>query len=461
MRNYLAVAGFVVIFPLIALVGGLGAAPPALARCGVSASGKVVVGHHVKILRNGVTEDDKGAGACTDAWRPTSETDKRGSIRVAKSPGRELEEFNPFVPHVEGAISVAMIHGSVDRVKQLIAGGLDVNKKYRYGRTPLMQAAAFCGSEIARILLDNGAKINATDDDGMTALMLAVPRCEPEMVRILIGRGAEVNARAKDGSTALMWAVCLVRTPMIRPVASEKEMVQRSHEWWRRIVIIRLTKTRRPENLDLTNRLIHPDLRLSGNIDPFAEREAYEAHVRATVLRERRYYEQRLRRDAQRAEKVLAILIEAGAEVNAKNDQGSTALMQATCRERLVRILLQKGAEVDAADGHGQTALMIASQGGCVESAKALIENGADVNAKDDKGRSVLVKTGESPFLREDHGVIDDEKQENRAKIAELILAKGADINARSKDGETALNIAQKNGWHAMVKVLKAHGAKE
>lgn len=45
-------------------------------------------------------------------------------------------------------------------------------------------------------------------------------------------------------------------------------------------------------------------------------------------------------------------------------------------------------------------------------------------------------------------------------KFVKSLLAKGSDINATNKYGETALSVATKNGYHNVVEVLKARGAK-
>lgn len=51
--------------------------------------------------------------------------------------------------------------GNTDMVKLLIAKGLDVNAKDKYGRTALMCAARGGHAEIMRLLLDSGADVNA------------------------------------------------------------------------------------------------------------------------------------------------------------------------------------------------------------------------------------------------------------------------------------------------------------
>ena len=50
---------------------------------------------------------------------------------------------------------------------------------------------------------------------------------------------------------------------------------------------------------------------------------------------------------------------------------------------------------------------------------------------------------------------------EGHIDIVKLLLDKGADVNAKSKDGDTALKAASVKGHTEIVELLKAHGAKE
>ncbi|WP_373534446.1 ankyrin repeat domain-containing protein [Microcoleus sp.] len=47
-----------------------------------------------------------------------------------------------------------------------------------------------------------------------------------------------------------------------------------------------------------------------------------------------------------------------------------------------------------------------------------------------------------------------------KPELVKLFISKGADVNARNKNGETALSIAKKSSTPEIAKLLKQHGAK-
>lgn len=49
----------------------------------------------------------------------------------------------------------------------------------------------------------------------------------------------------------------------------------------------------------------------------------------------------------------------------------------------------------------------------------------------------------------------------NRGDTVELLLAKGADLNAREEKGKTLLSVAREEGHTEIVELLRKHGAKE
>lgn len=140
-------------------------------------------------------------------------------------------------------------------------------------------------------------------------------------------------------------------------------------------------------------------------------------------------------------------LLNAGVDVDAKDNDGWTALMWAAGlgRERIVRLLLNAGADVNAKNKYGSTALMSAAEFGefgnedCIE---RLLNAGADVNAKSKDGHTALMAA--AYYGHED--------------IARLLLDAGADVDAKEKDGKTALSQAENKN---IVKLLRQYGAEE
>ena len=88
-------------------------------------------------------------------------------------------------------------------------------------------------------------------------------------------------------------------------------------------------------------------------------------------------------------------LLGLGADVNyASGEYEETALMRAATSGSLemVGLLIERGADVEARAKYGHTALISASFLGRMEVVMTLIEHGAEVNAKDNDGRSTLME---------------------------------------------------------------------
>ena len=125
-------------------------------------------------------------------------------------------------------------------------------------------------------------------------------------------------------------------------------------------------------------------------------------------------------------------LIEAGADVNAKDNDGFTPL--SICAEKghldVARDLIWAGADVNAKDNDGMTPLYMCALGGHLEVARALIEAGADVNAKKDNGVTPLHMCAYTGHL----------------EVSRALIEKGADVNAKEDDGVTPLYVCTQEG---------------
>jgi ankyrin repeat protein len=126
---------------------------------------------------------------------------------------------------------------------------------------------------------------------------------------------------------------------------------------------------------------------------------------------------------------IIAALIEAGADVNGRDNDGETPLTLAarySDNPKVVAALIEAGADVNGRDGDGETPLMRACYYNYPEIIAALIEAGADVNARDDNGKTPLMRAC----------------YYNYPEIIAALIEAGADVNARDNDGKTPLTLA-------------------
>ena len=112
-------------------------------------------------------------------------------------------------------LNQAAVDGELDRVKELVSGGADVNSKNRMGMTPLVVAALNNRTPVCEFLADSGADLNAQEGQGRTALFLAVERGNRELVELLIKKGADVNVTTMRNENALSRAKQLGNSEMV------------------------------------------------------------------------------------------------------------------------------------------------------------------------------------------------------------------------------------------------------
>jgi ankyrin repeat protein len=163
----------------------------------------------------------------------------------------------------------------------------------------------------------------------------------------------------------------------------------------------------------------------------------------ANVNAKGKYFGRRALFDAVRSgnKEMLQLLLDAGADVNARDNEGNTAIMntytQATAE--IVRMLTNRGADVNAKDKDGNTALISMAVFDNYEVLQAFIDAGADVNAANKEGVTALMRSA----------------KDRQLKNVKLLLTADADINLKDKDGWTALTYAQKNNDAKIVLAIE------
>ena len=151
----------------------------------------------------------------------------------------------------------------------------------------------------------------------------------------------------------------------------------------------------------------------------------------------------------------VALLLERGADANARSGLGNTALMLAARpwnSHRAVKLLLSHGANARATNEFGATALMAAAAGGDETSVRLLMEHGADPNARPGTGHSDFILGGGRSALMW-------AAYRGDVVILKLLLDAGADVNAEASLG-TPLSQAAWADHTAAARLLIERGAK-
>jgi ankyrin repeat protein len=212
----------------------------------------------------------------------------------------------------------------------------------------IQRAAGFpAGSELLRLAatdgnlngirdaLSDGASVNEADAEGFTALHCATMAKHPQIVRTLLNAGANIRAESTRGTTPFSLAVAL-----------------EAHE---------ITRIYLEAGID-------PNEPLSCGATPL-----YLACINGD-------------------EQTIAMLLHAGAKVNLASASGSTPLVACVCAAdhapAVTLQLLAAGADINAADNDGFTALMNAAIRNEVELVQILLDHGANPQQQNHAGRT-------------------------------------------------------------------------
>ena len=263
---------------------------------------------------------------------------------------------------------------SVQTVQTIIDHEADVNAMNSRGQTSLWFACCNGQKEYVKILLDTGADPNIVDKNEESCLHAAIyGSCCTETTQNIIDHGAQVNSVNKDGATALLLAC---RT-------AQKQSVK---------------------------------LLLKAQADPNIPDSDGDTSLHEAIA-------------ADCDKETLQEIIDCGANVNAVNKRGMTALLLGCSFGHMdsVKVLLEAGADPNVIDKIGYSCMFAAVDGRCSrEILQELMEHGAHVDTKRKDGTTALLcacRTGQSESVK-------------------FLLEAGADANISKPDGNTSLHIA-------------------
>jgi uncharacterized protein len=377
--------------------------------------------------------------------------------------------------------------GDLETAKLLLNAGARASVANRYGVTPLALAATNGDATAVQMLLDAGADPNATSADGETVLMTAARTGRVEAARALLVRGANVNAAETFmGETALMWAAAEGHAAMVKLLAEAGAAVN-----------ARSSALQFPKITFNGSTMVSTPLPRGGMTALLlAARQGSLAGVQALTevgadlnLVDLDGTTPLIMAIINRHNDVAALLIEKGANLEAADSTGMTALYAAVDLRQLgplinrptpkptseidnlplVSMLLDRGADPnarlrlpllprfhnggDAQLAEGATPLMRAARGRDVAVMRLLFEKGADPNLATKNYMTPLM------FASGAAGGRNRGAESQAVEAVTMCLEHGADVRAFNNNGATALHTAVESGADAIVKVLAEHGA--
>jgi ankyrin repeat protein len=255
------------------------------------------------------------------------------------------------------------------------------------GVEPWMEQAMFGTAEELKARLATGLDPNSHSADG-TTLAMAVAY-DPGKLKLLIDRGADINAKAKTGYTALMVATTYRGTAesVKLLLAHNAEARSGTGVMFNASPLVLAAMADDAENVSLL---------LAKGADPNRKMLALGFFPISPLLAAVTFEDPALIRS----------LVNGGANIHAKDDDGMTALDWAVLAHHpgTVKALLSLGAaaDVNAKDSFGYTPLLYAStvDFGDAEILKALLSAGADSKIADKDGKTPLAHAREYPYLR-------------------------------------------------------------
>src|SRR5687768_16971980 len=255
----------------------------------------------------------------------------------------------------------------------------------RGGWTPLMFAGRENSIDAARALAESGADLNQRDPEGSTALILAIVNAHFDLASLLVERGADPNIADLTGMTALYAAVDMhTLGPMLsRPVpklvdrldAADIVKALLAHGANPNTQLKRPILGRHHDNGDASlGEGTTPLMRAAKSNDVAVMRMLVDAGAKPALTQ----------RDYTNA---LMIAAAGGGRPSSYVTSGANAESLAL---EAVRLCVEHGADVNAFNANGQTALHSAAQRGADSIVRYLAERGARVNMKNKQGRTPL-----------------------------------------------------------------------
>ncbi|RFU34004.1 hypothetical protein B7463_g2338, partial [Scytalidium lignicola] len=427
----------------------------------------------------------------------------------------------------EGALTRAVQSHTPRMVDLLVRAGADVETRGPWGNNQLILAVHNEDMETLKVLLDHGADINGTGEFGTTALTVAIARRSipvmklllsrgadariddafkkaaqydngPELLKVLLDAGAEgvssqscvasaaqagnsrsivilveagadIEAKGDWGNSPIIYAVRSGKLEALKTLLDLGADINATGEFG----TTPLTTAIAGDNVEMIQHLVsrRADATMDNSIAKAAGRP--ESHVYLKILRDggaEGFLSQPCVAAAAEAgnEKSISLLLDAGADIEAKGAWGNGPLNFAARSGRVgvIKLLLDRGAHIDAPGEYGKTGLISAIERDNLEMVKLLVDRGADVNdaftaaAQRNEGHRIIkVMLDAGARVPAEQNGVGSATSIGNLKSLTMLLDTGADIEDRDCWGNSPLILAISRSQMNAAKMLVQRGA--
>ena len=366
-------------------------------------------------------------------------------------------------------LALASRNGNAPVIQQLLQAGADPNDprhSVNAGETPLLLAARSGQVDAVRTLLDAGASIDVTESwNGQSALMWAAAEGHVPVVQTLIARGVDIHARSNSGATPLLFAVRKGSLDAVRALLDAGADVNAARPDRATPLLVAVINGHE----DLV------DLLLDAGADPDVEGgstrltvQGVRAQPMPLEIRKLGYTE----RDSETVTRGNIFGRPLQAAVHVANWHISDQFIIVNLdRLRVIESLLAYGADVNGRNTMeeprwggaryrrhmtGATAFMLAAKAADVEVMRLLLDHGADPTIGTEDNITPLMAAAGISWASNQDRASDAQVLE---AVTLLVEELGADVNAVSDVGETAMHAAAYRGANSVVQYLFDKGA--
>ncbi len=349
----------------------------------------------------------------------------------------------------------------VPQARKLIGLGADVNAKDSTEQSTYLIATSEGHLELLRLVLENGALINDKDSWNGTGLIRAAERGHYLVVGELLQSGIDRDHVNRIGYQAIHEAVWFGRN-------------DDNYAATLRVLIAGGVELDRPSGTERATPLQMADKRGHNQLKQVLEHATYAGE---TTQPDAALLAAAADGDADAA----ALALRAGADLEARDERGRTALLLASAGDHVAtaRLLVAMGASPDAMDDQHDTPWLVTGVTGSVEMLETLLPANPDMTIRNRFGGISVIPASERGHVDYVRRVVETEINVNHIndlgwtalleavilgdggpdhqEIVQILLEAGANPSIADKNDVTALQHARRSGYTKIAELLDAY----